>query len=93
MTLGAILVLLIVAACCGSLGQAIAGYSHGGCFASCALGFIGALVGIFVARALKLPEIFALNIGGTSFPVVWSIMGSALFVAVLSLVQRGRRTV
>jgi hypothetical protein len=30
------------------------------------------------------------NVGGTGFPVVWSILGAALFVAVLSLIS-GRR--
>ena len=33
------LVLLLVAGVCGALGQAITGYSHGGCLVSIALGF------------------------------------------------------
>ena len=28
---------------------------------------------------------------GTKFPVVWSIMGSAVFVAVIGLIARSRR--
>jgi hypothetical protein len=31
MTLMSLLILLLVAGICGSIGQAIAGYSHGGC--------------------------------------------------------------
>ena len=38
-----LLILLIVAAVCGSLGMAISGFSRGGCLMSIALGFIGAL--------------------------------------------------
>jgi uncharacterized membrane protein YeaQ/YmgE (transglycosylase-associated protein family) len=84
------LILFLVAGVCGALGQAISGVSRGGCLVSIALGFIGALIGLWLARSLGLPELFALNIGGKSFPVVWSIIGSALFVAVLSLFTRRR---
>lgn len=83
-------VLLLVAGICGALGQAISGYSRGGCLVSIALGFIGALVGMWLARTLELPELFAINIGTTRFPVIWSIIGAALFVAVLSLFTRRR---
>lgn len=84
------LILLLVAGLCGSLGQAITGYSRGGCLVSVAVGFIGALIGAWLAGALGLPEIFVLNVGGTAFPIVWSILGGALFVAVISLIS-GRR--
>lgn len=80
------LLLLLIAGICGSLAQAIAGYSHGGCLVAIALGFIGALLGGWMARALHLPE--PLMIQG--FPVVWSIIGAALFSAVLSLFTRRR---
>ncbi len=83
-------VLLLVAGICGALGQAISGYSRGGCLVSIALGFIGALVGMWLARTLELPELFAINVGTTRFPVIWSIIGAALFVAVLSLFTRRR---
>jgi uncharacterized membrane protein YeaQ/YmgE (transglycosylase-associated protein family) len=92
MTLTALLVLLVVAGICGSIGRAIAGYSHGGCLASVALGLIGAALGLWIARALKLPELFVLHVGGEGFPIVWSIAGSAIFVVVLGLItgRRGR---
>ncbi len=82
--------LLIVAGVVGALGQAIAGYSRAGCFGSIALGFIGALVGMWLGRSLGLPEIFVISIGGTRFPIIWSIIGSALFVAVLGFLTRRR---
>jgi uncharacterized membrane protein YeaQ/YmgE (transglycosylase-associated protein family) len=90
MDLMSFLILLLVAGVCGSIGQAIAGYSRGGCLVSIALGFIGALVGIYLARAIGLPELFAINIGGKPFPIIWSIIGSALFVAIISLITRRR---
>ncbi len=85
-----IITLLIVAAVVGAIGQAIAGYSHAGCLGSIALGFIGALIGMWLARSLHLPELFVVHIGGMSFPIIWSIIGAALFVALLNLLTRGR---
>jgi uncharacterized membrane protein YeaQ/YmgE (transglycosylase-associated protein family) len=90
MSLIDLLILLLVAGLCGALGQAISGYSRGGCLVSIALGFIGALIGMWIARKLGLPELFAIDIGGTRFPIIWSIIGSALFVAIISLLTRNR---
>lgn len=88
MSLLDVVILLIVAAVCGSLGMAISGYSRGGCLMSIALGFIGALIGMWLARALALPELFTLEVGDLGFPIIWSIIGSALFVAVLGFLAR-----
>ena len=57
MTLIDVLLLLLIAGICGSLGQAIAGYSRGGCLVSIALGFVGALLGMWLARMMGLPEL------------------------------------
>jgi uncharacterized membrane protein YeaQ/YmgE (transglycosylase-associated protein family) len=85
-----LLLLLLVAGICGAIGQAITGYSHGGCLVSIALGFIGALLGTWLARQLGLPELVAIPVAGMKFPIVWSIIGAALFVAVISLISRRR---
>lgn len=85
-----ILVLLLIAGVCGAVGQAIGGYSHGGCLVSIALGFIGALLGTYLARALGLPELLAIPAGGMKFPIIWSIIGAALFVALINLISRRR---
>ena len=85
-----LLILLLIAGICGALGQAIGGYSHGGCLVSIALGFIGALLGTWLARALGLPELLSIPAGGMHFPIIWSIIGAALFVAVIGLISRRR---
>jgi uncharacterized membrane protein YeaQ/YmgE (transglycosylase-associated protein family) len=84
------LVLLLVAAICGAIGRAIAGGTRGGCLVSVAVGFIGALIGTWLARELRFPDMFAIAIDGHPFPIVWSIIGAALFVAVVHLIS-GRR--
>ena len=88
MTILEFLLLLLVAGVCGALGQAIAGFSRGGFLVSIALGFIGALLGIWIAGKLGLPEVFAVSINGKAFPIVWSIIGSAIFVALISLITK-----
>ena len=90
MSLPSLLVLLVIDAVCGALGKAIAGSARGGLLVSIVLGFIGALLGPWVARALKLSEPLMVNIGGQPFPVLWSIIGAALFVALLHLISRRR---
>ena len=90
MTLLGLLVLVIIAAITGSLGQALAGYSLGGCLVSAVVGFIGAYLGMWIARHFGLPDILVLNIDGQPFPVVWSIIGSAIFSAIVGLLTRRR---
>ena len=82
------LMLLAISGACGAIGQTLAGYSHSGCMASIALGFIGALLGMWLAHAMHLPELFMMKIGETRFPVLWSIIGASLFVGVVSMFRR-----
>lgn len=87
MSLLELLVLLLVAGICGAVGKAIVGYFPGGFLASIGVGFVGALLGTWVARLAGLPELFALRIGTTTFPIIWSILGSSLFVAAIALIS------
>ncbi len=93
MTVLDFLVLLAVAGICGALGQAISGYSRGGCLVSIVIGFIGAVIGVWLAQKLDLPELFVIHIGNKPFPLIWSIIGSALFVALIGLLSspKGKR--
>ena len=89
-SLTGLLILLLIAAVCGAIGRAIAGSVRGGLIVSIALGFIGALVGPWIAGLLKLPEPFVVIIDRHPFPILWSIIGAALFVAVIHLFSRRR---
>ncbi len=93
MTLVQFLLLLLVAAVCGAIGQSLAGYSLGGCLVSAVVGFIGAFLGLWVARELRLPEVLTVQVGGEAFPVLWSIVGSALLALALGLLTRRRTLV
>ena len=85
MTVIEFLLLLLIAGITGSIGQALTGFSRGGCFLSIVVGFIGALLGTWIARELNLTEIFVINIGDINFPVVWAIIDDVVFTGVLSL--------
>jgi uncharacterized membrane protein YeaQ/YmgE (transglycosylase-associated protein family) len=90
MSVTSLLLYLLIAAICGAIGKAIAGSVRGGLIVSIVLGFIGAVLGPWVAGLLKLPEPFMVTVGGHPFPVLWSIIGAALFVAVIHLFSRRR---
>ena len=89
-SLWSLLVLLLVAAVCGAVGRAITRGTRGGCLISIAVGFIGALLGTWIAHALELPEPFVVLVDRHPFPVLWSIIGGALFVGLVHLLS-GRR--
>ena len=94
MTLIGFLVLLLIAAICGALGQALAGYDLGGCLISIVVGFIGAYIGMWIAGKFSLPMIFAITVEGKPFPVIWSVIGSAVLTLIIALLRRafiGRR--
>jgi uncharacterized membrane protein YeaQ/YmgE (transglycosylase-associated protein family) len=88
MTLIGFLVLLLIAAICGAIGQSLAGYDLGGCLVSIIVGFIGAYIGLWIAGKFGLPEIFAISIEGKPFPIVWAVIGSAIFTFIIALLRR-----
>lgn len=90
MSLLGFFLLLLIAAICGGIGQSIAGYSLGGCVVSIVVGFIGALIGRWLATEMGLAILLPVSIDGETFPVIWSILGAALFTVVVGLLTRGR---
>jgi uncharacterized membrane protein YeaQ/YmgE (transglycosylase-associated protein family) len=90
MTIIGFLILVLIAAIAGSIGMAISGYSTGGCLFSAVVGFVGAFIGMWLARQFGFPELIPVTIQGETFPVVWSVIGSAIFSLLLGLVTRRR---
>ena len=88
MTLIGFLVLLLIAAICGAIGQSLAGYDLGGCLVSIIVGFIGAYIGLWVAAKMGLPRLFEISVEGRPFPIVWAVIGSAIFTLVMGLLRR-----
>jgi uncharacterized membrane protein YeaQ/YmgE (transglycosylase-associated protein family) len=72
-----LIIYVIIAAICGAIGKAIAGDVRGG--------FIVSMVGPWIALQLKLSEPFMISVDGHPFGLLWSIIGAAVFVAIIHL--------
>ena len=81
MTIIGFLILLLVASICGSVGVLPVGASLIGFLTNNALVLIGAFIGSYLSQELGIRDILYL----ARIPVVWSIVGSTLFVVVLGL--------
>ncbi len=80
-----IILLLLVAGLVGAIAQAVAHHRRGGCLASIGIGFIGAVLGFWLASVLHLPNLFVINVGGVSFPIVYALLGGLLLLLILRI--------
>lgn len=87
MTVLELIVYLIIAGICGAIARALVGGTAGGFVISVLLGFLGAFVGTWLAHALHFPELLAVQIGGHPFPIVWSVLGGVVLVALAQLLM------
>ena len=92
MSLIEFIILLVIASISGGIGQSLAGYSFGGCFSSILVGFIGAWLGKWIMLEFDLPVLFSITLYGKSYPVVWSIVGSAVLAFGLGIITKGRQS-
>ncbi|MGD0674082.1 MAG: hypothetical protein ABSC94_01605 [Polyangiaceae bacterium] len=90
MTLLEFIVYLVIAGVCGAIARAIAGGSGGGFIISLMVGFLGAFLGTWVAWQLHLPAFFVVTISGHPFPIIWSILGGIVLVAIAHVLVRPR---
>jgi len=88
MSLVGLLILILVGAICGGIAEAIVGYSPGGFLASVAIGFLGALIGTWLAPRIGLPSLLPVTIDNFRIEVVWSILGAVILLAILSAIRR-----
>jgi uncharacterized membrane protein YeaQ/YmgE (transglycosylase-associated protein family) len=90
MTIIGFLLLLVVGAVCGLIAEMLVGYSPGGFLASAVVGFLGAVIGTWVARGVGLPSLLAVRIEGHTIEMAWAVLGAVILLAILSLVRRRR---
>jgi len=82
MSLVELLVLLLIAVIAGVIGQSLGGYKQRGIFIAGVLGFLGALLGVWLADKLGLPRLLQITVGSVAFPLLWAIIGAGILVAV-----------
>ena len=78
---------LVVASILGSIGNSIAGGRQRGCLTSILVGLIGAIVGSWFSNELNMRDVWYFQ---DNIPVLWTIVGAALFVTAVNLLS-GKR--
>jgi uncharacterized membrane protein YeaQ/YmgE (transglycosylase-associated protein family) len=87
-----VLFVTVVALVFGTLAQLTSGYSRGGWIVHMGLGFLGASMGVAIARSFRVPLIFVITIMGREFPIIWAVIGAVFFLAAIGfLVSPNRR--
>ena len=86
-----IVIQLIIAGIVGSIARSLVGFDRGGCILSIVVGFVGAIIGSWLARELNLPDPFPFYIRGNEYHILWTIIGAVIFTAVLSLITPGKK--
>lgn len=86
-----LLILLVIAGICGALAELILGrrLGSGSLIVTLILGVIGAYFGSWLSSWLGLPG-YALEVGTMRMDLIWSLLGTLLVLALLSLVREGR---
>lgn len=88
MTIVGFLLLLLLGALCGAVAELIVGFSPGGFLASAVVGFLGAVIGGWIAPRIGLPSVLAVRIEAYTIEVVWSVLGAIVLLAVLAFIRR-----
>jgi uncharacterized membrane protein YeaQ/YmgE (transglycosylase-associated protein family) len=88
MSASEVIVYLVIAAFCGAVARVIAGGTTRGFILSVMVGFLGAFIGHWMARAFHVPALYSVVIGGHPFPIVWSILGGIALVVVGQILMR-----
>ncbi len=91
MDLNDLLLIAVVALLCGTVAQLTSGYFRGGWIVHIGLAFIGASAGVAFSRSFNVIEIYNFKLGTTNFPLVWSLIGSVLVVAVIGFAVKPSR--
>jgi len=82
------LLIALVAIVCGTIAHLTSGYSRGGWIVNLGIAFFGALAGVVLSRELNAPVIYDIKYRAVDFPIIYSLVGSALFVAALGFLVK-----
>jgi len=86
-----ILISLLIAGIAGGIAKYLVGFDRGGCIISIIVGFIGAMIGSWLARELDLPDLIIFTIRGTEYHILWTIIGAVIFTVILSIISPGKK--
>lgn len=76
--------LLLIAGVCGYIASQLMGAKRMNFVVMVVLGFVGAIVGRWLAAFFHMPLLLELHLGGHSFPLLWALIGSIVTVGIAS---------
>ena len=79
-----VVILALIAGGCGFIASQLMGAKRMNIVVLIILGFVGALVGRWVAEFFGLPLIATIHLAGKSFPILWAFIGSLVVVGIAS---------
>ena len=82
------ILMILIAAGLGALAQRVLGLQRGGWLLTTFLGFLGVLLGRFLAWQLQFHEPLPVRIAQTSFPLVWSVVGGLVTTVLAAFLTR-----
>lgn len=85
-----LVVILIVAGVVGALAQIAFGFRRTNFLIAVVVGVAGAYLGTYLAQRLGLPTLLPFSLGGRQIEIVWTFLGAALLMFVLSLIDGAR---
>jgi uncharacterized membrane protein YeaQ/YmgE (transglycosylase-associated protein family) len=88
MTLVGLILLIIIGAVCGAIAEGLVGFHIGGIFTAVVIGFLGAVLGTWLAVQLRLPSVLVVTVDGQHIEIAWAILGAVLIVLILGLIRR-----
>ena len=83
-----LLLLIVIAAIFGAIGQSIAGYNFSGCFLGIIVGLVGAIVGPMIAANYELDPVFKITIMKKDYELFWSMAGALASSFIVGLLRR-----
>ena len=80
-----------IAVICGTIAQLTSGFSRGGWIVNLGVGFLGAVGGVVLSRALNAPLIYNIKYRMIDFPIIYSIIGCTLLLAGIGFLIKPHR--
>jgi uncharacterized membrane protein YeaQ/YmgE (transglycosylase-associated protein family) len=82
------LLMLLIAGVCGFVASSLMGAKRMNLLLLILLGFAGAWLGKWIQHQFGLPPLLSFSAGGQIFPVVWTVLGSIVIVAIFSFFRQ-----
>jgi uncharacterized membrane protein YeaQ/YmgE (transglycosylase-associated protein family) len=81
---------LVVALVVGAIGQATSRYKSGGWLVMTGMSLVGTFIGVWLARHYDFTMLLPLTWQGTTYPLLYAMLGAAFGVGIAGLFTKSR---